>query len=212
MVDTNKALLLGAGTSVATFVVGVAVGMSARAPGRPQVQPIPQNRIAAMPSASPPSPPPVPAQPVRAQPAPESGQTILSMARLIAGQSGAQRNQSLCSIEASANRSITGAALARNANRFDGQTIVFSGEVFEVQDDPSGGTFLRVGMGGASHINAVLAPLSPPDTVLAGARVRVWGQLAGTFSYTSQAGWQITIPKVIAYAVLPRRDAPECSY
>lgn len=219
--DQQKVLLIGGASVVAALIVGVAIGVSIRPPPpnvaappaaaalAPAVRPDPPR---APPSA--PAPPPLAAAPA---PVAQGGDTPArerlgdaEAAANIAQRSPADRDRALCAIEAQANPSITGAALARNADRYTGEVVAFNGEVYEVQDAPGGGTFLRVSMGSSSHVNAVLAPVAPPDTVLERVRVRVWGRMAGTYSYTSRAGWNITIPKVIAFAVLPRRDAPNC--
>ena len=57
---------------------------------------------------------------------------------------------------------------------------------------------------------AVFTYVQPDEAVVSGRRVRVYGRLMDTFSYQSQAGWNLTIPRMNAVAVVldsavPRR-------
>lgn len=214
MDDRDKKLaIVGAAVVVGTLVIGVAVGISFQRP---------PPAVAASGALAPPVVRPPPSQtPPPAAPGPEARplqasndaepETDADLARRVNALPPDGFARAICTLETRANTAVTGAALARNASRFEGELVAFNGTVYEVQDVPGGGTFLRVSMGSSEHIVAVIAPVQPPDDVLANARVRVWGRMAGTFSYTSQAGWNITIPKLIAYAVYPRRDAPNCA-
>jgi hypothetical protein len=114
-------------------------------------------------------------------------------------------------IDEQANRDITYAMLERNAERYHGTPVVFTGEVLEIQDVPeSNAAYFRMALNDSySRPVAVFALSPPPDEVVRGRRVRVYGTIGGAYSYQSQAGWDITIPKLNAVAVvlasMPRR-------
>lgn len=100
--------------------------------------------------------------------------------------------------------------LARNAARQAGKVVVFTGRVLEIQDLPQGGSFIRLSLDSyGARVVAVFTYVEPPDDVLQNRRVRAYGTTAGAFEYTSQAGWNISIPRVNAVAVVnnnvPRR-------
>jgi hypothetical protein len=85
--------------------------------------------------------------------------------------------------------------------------------VLEIQDIPNdGGTFLRLGLDSwGQRVIAVFTYVTPPDTVVRGRRVKVYGRMANTFAYTSQAGWNISIPRMNAVAVVSDSLAPRCA-
>jgi hypothetical protein len=135
------------------------------------------------------------------------------VAARIAALSGEELVGALWDLESRVGAPVTFAQLERNADRYTGTPAIFTGEVLEIQDVPdSTGSFLRVGLNYEStRVLAVFALAAPGDDVVRGRRVRVYGTLAGTFSYHSQAGWDITIPRINALAVVrdsvPRRAA-----
>mgnify|MGYP003526711546 FL=1 len=198
-------VVLGAG--VAMLVVAALVGAySAGRQGdvRPTVQPVAAMAVA--PVAAPMALVPT-AAPVRVEPAtPSDAQLAASLAAL----SGEALVGRLWEIEAASNPNVTYAMLMRNAARQAGQIAVFAGRVLEIQDLPDGGSFVRLGLGG-ERVLAVFTYVEPAADLVQGRRVRAYGTLAGTFEYTSQAGWNITIPRMNAVAVVsdgvPRRAA-----
>jgi len=154
-----------------------------------------------------------------AQPEAEEGSGLtaqgaqdLAVARRLASATGAARDTLICEVERQTNQDVTFAGLQRNASRYTGELAAFTGRVLEIQDIPGGrGSFLRVGVNSAlTNVLAVITHLPPADSVVANRRVRVYGRMAGSYSYTSQAGWNITIPRMDAVAVLLTIDAPSC--
>lgn len=131
------------------------------------------------------------------------------LAHRLAGLSGEELVGELWNIEGQTDSSVTFAGLQRNAERFTGRPVLFRGTVLEINDIPTGGSFLRLGVGhyGADAI-AVFTYETPPETVVARSRVRVYGRMAGSYSYTSQAGWNITVPRLHAVAVVRDADVP----
>lgn len=140
------------------------------------------------------------------------GARDLVIARRLALATGAQRDALVCEVERQANRDVTFAGLQRNANRFSGELAVFTGRVLEIQDIPGGtGSFLRLGLNSSmTNVLAVITHLPPADNVVTDRRIRVYGRMAGSYSYTSQAGWNITIPRMDAVLALRTDDAPSC--
>ena len=101
------------------------------------------------------------------------------------------------------------AQLKRNADRYAGQRVVFRGSVLEIQDDPAGGSVLRLGVSrryGVWDDPIWIETIAAPDeSIVQGSVVRAYGTMLGSETYESQAGWTITIPKMMAVAVVPDR-------
>lgn len=203
------------GMGAAMMVVAALVGAytaGRRGDSRPAVLPVVQQAPSAM--------VPVPAQaptvqPVPAAPSRPAAPTDAEIAQRLATLQGEELVGELWQIENLANPGITCAMLQRNAARHAGQIVVFTGEVLEIQDLPQGGSFVRLGLNySGDHALAVFTYVEPSDEVVQGRRVRAYGALAGTFEYTSQAGWNISIPRMNAVAVVPNsvpRRAPRAA-
>jgi hypothetical protein len=150
-----------------------------------------------VPAAAPPQQPPAP--------------TNAEIAARVAAMTGEQLIGALWAIEAQCAGQPTYAQLERGTARWNGRGAIFTGEVLQIQDTDDGhGAFIRLGVGDSSQrVVAVFTYLPPPDDIVRGRRVRVYGSLAGDFTYASQANWQITIPRLNAVAIvranLPRR-------
>lgn len=94
--------------------------------------------------------------------------------------------------------------LKKNAKRYAGKPIALTGKIIEIQEGEEG-TFARVGLNGNND-----------DVFAVGARfqtdfvennwIGITGYLAGAFEYTSQAGWNVTIPAVAARHIVSKRD------
>lgn len=211
-VQTPLAVVMTVGGTVAGLLLGVLVGRQSTSP-RPAVtsEARAAQAVSAPASASAamtPVPAAAPHQPRVVAPTESDAIDALRISRM----SDAERASALCVVERQANPDITFAALERNAARFDTQVAVFRGKVLEIQDIPNdGGSFLRLGLDSyGQRVIAVFTYLTPPDTVVRGRRVKVYGRMANTYSYTSQAGWNITIPRLNAVAVVGDADAPRC--
>lgn len=104
-------------------------------------------------------------------------------------------------------QTVTMGLLERNAERFKDHLAVFSGEVLEIRENFTDAhlTFMRVWVDRRSvaGILAVFASQgSVPDSVVAGSRVRVYGVLYRTYTYESQAHFNITLPRIDAIATV----------
>lgn len=203
-----RALVLPCGIALAIVAVGVAFALGQRSttPARP---------VAPASAAAPPIVPTTAAAPAAAEaPTPPSDDDVLrAVARRMSGLRGDELTTALWTFEQRAGQAPSYAQLERNADRYAGTPVVYAGEVLEIQDIPEQqAAFIRLDLGDSGERVLAIAAMAPPgDEIGRGRRVRVYGMLNGTFSYQSQAGWNITIPKVQAVAVVlnsvPRRPA-----
>lgn len=206
--ERNAVGALGATAVIVVLGLGYALGTRSTPVPAPVLSPA----ATRPPPAQPPVTRPDPAAVAEAAAEREVAALVARSAR-IAAMTGEELVGTLWEIEQRADPSVTYAMLERNADRYAGRGVVFTGEVLEIQDIPDEpGSFLRVGVGSdGAHPLAVVTLARPPDDVVRGRRVRVYGLLNGTFSYRSQAGWEITIPRLTAVAVVrasvPRRPA-----
>lgn len=157
------------------------------------------------PAAAPAAPDPQPAP----QPALPADQGV---AARIAQMGGAQRDAALCAIENQADHDLTFRLLERNPDRFLGHLWVFTGRAIQVEDVPGErGSFMLITLDGyGSKIVSVFTFSRPGDEIVADRRVRVYGRIAGTFSYETRDRQDREVPKVLGVAVLRPDDAPHC--
>lgn len=93
--------------------------------------------------------------------------------------------------------------IERSPDRWYGEACKFSGRVLEVHDNPDGSVFMRVGTGsyGSKPIAVMMPTIShsgqDTDWLIEGSYVGFAGFLTGSYSYVSQAGWNISIPSVL---------------
>ena len=122
------------------------------------------------------------------------------------------RNRALCAVEGQANREIRYALLDRNVDRFHAAVYVSSGRAIQVQDvQGENGSFILVSMDSyASQILAVFTYTRPGDDIVANRRVRFYGRVVGSFTYTTRNGQTLTVPRVHALAVVRHDNSPEC--
>lgn len=82
------------------------------------------------------------------------------------------------------------------------------GRILEIHDSQDGGSVMRIATRG-SYDNPlwVESPVRPSPTIVERSSVTVFGYLAGSYSYRSQAGWDITIPQALAVGVLTQSEA-----
>lgn len=183
--------------ALAGVVALVAVAYSA---GRSAVAPPAPAPAAAAPL---PTPPPVPVAPAPVSP--------VVAAMMEAGIEG----QRLAALEPSARDAelalwadlgaLSYGTLMRNPDERIGRRVAWRGRVEEIHDTDGGGSQLRIALRGYGQDVLWVETLGvrAPESVEAGSRVRFYGIITGTFTYTSQAGWNITLPAVAAVAVVP---------
>lgn len=100
----------------------------------------------------------------------------------------------------SADTKVTYAHLKKNAAKHVGAPWTFTGRVLEISETADGKTTARVGLD-AYGGEAILVSAEFLTSFVERDRVDVGGILADDFSYTSQAGWNITIPALMARSI-----------
>ncbi len=99
-----------------------------------------------------------------------------------------------------ADTKITYEQLNKNADRYAGKPWAFTGKIIQIQEGPSS-TTARISLDGwGSKVIYVKGDFT--TDFVENNQAYVVGYLAGNYSYTSQAGWQITIPALAARAIL----------
>lgn len=195
MSATKTLFGIACGLALGLGAIGGAVRLFRAVPQAPAVVP---ESIAA---TAPPTHPPI--APLPPPPAPPSIEEVIDEhARHIASLEG---DALIAELEDFAARSseATYPMLERNADAWIGEPAVFSGTIAQIQDEP-GVTIIRLATAsyGQRIVWVETAPSCVPDrTLVANARVRVYGYLAGNHTYESQAGWNITLPALVAVAV-----------
>ena len=130
----------------------------------------------------------------------------------IARMAPPERDAALCAFVGQSDPSANAGLLERNPGRFLGHLWVFDGDVIQVEDIPDRASSFMLGSLGdeAASTVAVITHQPPPDSVITGRTVRVYGRIAGTFTYNTRAGNESTVPKVMGTVVILRREAPRC--
>jgi hypothetical protein len=119
-----------------------------------------------------------------------------SAARYLAGTATDDELRTAVS-QAADNHIITYAHLKKNADRYRGEVWRFRGRIAEISEGAAG-TVARITV----DDDAVMWVEAAFQTdFVEGNRVDVLGMLVGSKSYTSQAGWNITIPALTAFAI-----------
>ncbi|MFO0702958.1 MAG: hypothetical protein U0514_03850 [Candidatus Andersenbacteria bacterium] len=95
--------------------------------------------------------------------------------------------------------------LKKNAEKFSGQQAKYTGQVLEIYELADGSGYLRLGVtkdefGGWSD-DVVWVHYSQPTSAVQEDVVTVYGILNGTYTYTSQANYEITVPYLEAAEV-----------
>ena len=168
----------------------------------------PKNEPAKATAVQAPAPPAVPPAVAEERPvlneAEQRAQEFMARSATIQSFTGEQLVGALWAFEQTADSSVTYAMLERNAERFRGRNVVFSGKILEIHESSDGSAFMRLGLGEyGEHALAVMAPVPPHESIVANSRARVYGMLSGSYTYQSQAGWTITIPQIVSVAVVP---------
>lgn len=95
------------------------------------------------------------------------------------------------------------AHLKKNALRYQGRIIAFSGKILEIVETPNDTTVARIALNGdADYVFWVEAGFT--TDFVDDSRVDVIGNVAGAKTYQSQAGWTITVPAVLAMSIQKR--------
>lgn len=90
--------------------------------------------------------------------------------------------------------------LNKNPDNLAGQKIKLRGEIMQIQED-SGKTFMLLSvtdMGYGIWNDNVAVSYNGTLDIYEDDIITIWGEIAGGFTYKSQAGWNITVPKVTA--------------
>ncbi len=110
-------------------------------------------------------------------------------------------------LDAHENRTLTYEHLKKNPQQHSGKAWAFSGRIIQIQEEGEL-TFALVALDQwNTKTMAVRADFSTP--FVENDRVYVVGQLAGSYSYTSVAGWEITVPSITARAIITPREAAQ---
>jgi hypothetical protein len=102
-------------------------------------------------------------------------------------------------------KSITYEKLKKNADEYDSYGWAFTGKVFQIQEQGGRTTALVSLDAWGNKIMWVKADFTTP--FVENDQVYVVGYLAGNYSYTSVAGWNITVPAIEARAILKPSEA-----
>lgn len=109
--------------------------------------------------------------------------------------------------QAAKNRAITYAHLKKSTDRYKGDIWRFRGKILEIAES-KGTTRARIALDSYGQ-KAMLVEAPFETEFVEGNRVEVLGVLAGAYSYTSQAGWNITIPAMLAARITkPKEPKP----
>lgn len=101
-------------------------------------------------------------------------------------------------------KSFTYAHLTKNADRYAGKSWYAVGKILQITESGAS-TSARIAIDGQSdRVIYIVAPFQ--TNFVENDKVLVIGYLAGNYTYTSQANWQITIPALAARAILPPGD------
>lgn len=99
---------------------------------------------------------------------------------------------------------ITYPMLEKSAEKYAGLPFTFYGSIVEIQET-EGTTSARIHMRGHSD-DILFVECRSSTPALKRNEVMVIGYLAGRYSYTSQAGWNITIPAFAARAIITEKE------
>ncbi len=94
------------------------------------------------------------------------------------------------------------AHLKKNADRYKQIPWSFSGRIVEITETESG-SFARVSLDAFGN-NIIFVVAQFHTDFVEGDSVDVLGMLAGSYSYKSQAGWDIAIPSMLARSIQKR--------
>lgn len=103
-------------------------------------------------------------------------------------------------------KTITYAHLKKNADKYATRAWSFTGQILEITEEKKEGvTFSEGRMKLDFYGNQVVSFVAPFSTdFVENNIVDVAGFLSGNYSYESQAGWNITIPQIVARSITKR--------
>lgn len=91
------------------------------------------------------------------------------------------------------------ARLKKNPDRHAGEYVTYTGEIVEINEG-QGLTQLRLGLD-EWHNDILFVEYDGYTDFIEGDQVTIYGEVYGSYSYTSQAGWEITLPGILADTV-----------
>lgn len=99
---------------------------------------------------------------------------------------------------------ITYAHLTKNSSRYEGQTWAFTGKILQIQEeDGKSAALVSSHLYGSDNVH-VLAGFT--TDFVDGDEVYIIGVLNGDFSYTSRGNYQLSVPEIIAQAIVKSTD------
>ncbi|MGI8556490.1 MAG: hypothetical protein ACR2LT_09075 [Pyrinomonadaceae bacterium] len=115
---------------------------------------------------------------------------------LARAQESRRRSKNIADVD----KSITYEQLKKNADRYAGKPWACKGKILQIQER-DGNTTALISLDGWGNKNVQVGGELTTDFV-ENNQVYVVGYLAGNYSYTSIANWQITIPLLAARAIM----------
>ena len=91
--------------------------------------------------------------------------------------------------------------LSKNADKYTGQKVVYSGKVIQVSENEKGIGFLRLNVGTEFSDDVIYVSYTDKTDVLQGDTATVYGILGGSLTYVSQANYNISVPYLEAVAI-----------
>jgi len=89
--------------------------------------------------------------------------------------------------------------LEKAPNKRSGENYTFSGEVLQIQEEGNQ-TYIRLGVDAYGN-DVIWVTYDGALDVYEGDYITIWGEVTGTYSYTSTANWHIDIPSIHAWYI-----------
>lgn len=212
--STNVKIAIGvAGAVVLIALISIAGVIVLLRPSRMSVE---HSAVAQKPAAAPSRPVPSPAQPsVQSTPSGDttdsddssdsddttnSDDSMSGLLTKLAGDGAASSTSVLANLDEAAASKITYPMLKKDADRYSGQAWAFKGKVLQIFEHGEH-TEARIGLDGWGN-NVMWVEGNFTTDFVENNVVWAIGYLAGSYTYKSQAGWDITIPSLAARAML----------
>lgn len=193
-------VLLGMVIGFAAMGVLGAVYYAGRASAPPPVAPV--EELEREPVAPPPPPPPAPPL---APPTPLEAASAQLVEASIAFRAMTDEERAAALRDWGPTGEPSFASLSRGTDAHIGERACYRGTVEEIHD-VEGGAELRLALRAyGQDVVYVFVGNRPADSVVARSRVLACGIHMGSYTYTSQAGWQITLPLLGSPWIEPRR-------
>lgn len=108
-------------------------------------------------------------------------------------------------IKAEAKPGVSYKELSKSPDKYKGQRVRYTGKVIQIQEEQGGSGFLRLSVTptefGYSYDDIIYVSYTQPTDALQDDIVTIYGILSGAISYTSQAGYLITVPGMEAAVI-----------